>query len=73
MGQTNYAASKAGVIGLTQSAARELGRLVRRLGACEKSEEGVSVQSFLESADTLLSTDTGSAVTVSSQDSLEHP
>ncbi|KAM7229035.1 hypothetical protein CapIbe_019151 [Capra ibex] len=26
MGQTNYAASKAGVIGLTQSAARELGR-----------------------------------------------
>lgn len=37
MGQTNYAASKAGVIGLTQSAARELGRLVRQLGACEKS------------------------------------
>ncbi|XP_045861487.1 (3R)-3-hydroxyacyl-CoA dehydrogenase isoform X7 [Meles meles] len=30
MGQTNYAASKAGVIGLTQTAARELGRLVRR-------------------------------------------
>lgn len=28
MGQTNYAASKAGVIGLTQTAARELGRLV---------------------------------------------
>jgi 17beta-estradiol 17-dehydrogenase/3alpha(17beta)-hydroxysteroid dehydrogenase (NAD+) len=26
MGQTNYASSKAGVIGLTQSAARELGR-----------------------------------------------
>ncbi|KAM4835695.1 (3R)-3-hydroxyacyl-CoA dehydrogenase isoform 1-T1 [Thomomys bottae] len=26
MGQTNYAASKAGVVGLTQSAARELGR-----------------------------------------------
>nr|XP_025846472.1 estradiol 17-beta-dehydrogenase 8 isoform X3 [Vulpes vulpes] len=29
VGQTNYAASKAGVIGLTQTAARELGRLVR--------------------------------------------
>lgn len=29
MGQTNYAASKAGVIGLTQTVARELGRLVR--------------------------------------------
>lgn len=31
MGQTNYVASKAGVIGLTQTAARELGRLVRCL------------------------------------------
>lgn len=32
MGQINYAASKAGVIGLTQTAALELGRLVRHLG-----------------------------------------
>lgn len=32
MGQINYAASKAGVIGLTQSVALELGRLVRHLG-----------------------------------------
>lgn len=31
MGQTNYSASKAGVIGLTQTVARELGRLVRHL------------------------------------------
>lgn len=35
MGQTNYAASKAGVIGLTQAVARELGRLVRHLGTRE--------------------------------------
>lgn len=32
MGQANYAASKAGVIGLTQTVALELGRLVRHLG-----------------------------------------
>lgn len=32
MGQINYAASKAGVIGLTQTVALELGRLVRHLG-----------------------------------------
>lgn len=40
MGQTNYAASKAGVVGLTQTAARELGRLVRHLGPCGRSEGG---------------------------------
>lgn len=72
MGQTNYSASKAGVIGLTQTVARELGRLVRHLGVqgsllkhVGALREGVIVQSSPESAAALPSTDMGSAVTLS--------
>jgi hypothetical protein len=77
MGQTNYASSKAGVIGLTQSAARELGRWVRHLGyqgtslRHVSSEGRVNVLSRLSSH--FFSTDIGSDVILSSQGSLQHP
>ena len=69
IGQTNYASSKAGVIGLTQTAARELGRWVR-LGTLLREEESVS---FPGSASILPLTDMESDVTRSSQGSLQRP